>query len=60
MTMIAGKNALSGFLSIVNSSPDDFYALSDTINNYAGAAQSMADMVNDTVSDCVYYLFSPL
>lgn len=41
-TMIAGKNALSGFLSIVNSSPDDFYSLSDAINNSEGAAQSMA------------------
>lgn len=49
-TMIAGKNALSGFLSIVNSSPDDFYSLSDAINNSEGAAQSMADTMNDTVS----------
>ena len=48
--MIAGKNALSGFLSIVNSSPDDFYSLSDAINNSEGAAQSMADTMNDTVS----------
>lgn len=49
-TMIAGKNALSGFLSIVNSSPDDFYSLSDAINNSEGAAQSMAYTMNDTVS----------
>ncbi|MGN0149332.1 MAG: phage tail tape measure protein [Clostridia bacterium] len=49
-TMIAGKNAMSGFLSIVNSSPDDFYSLSDAINNSEGAAQSMADTMNDTVS----------
>lgn len=49
-TMIAGKNALSGFLSIVNSSPDDFYSLSDAINNSEGAAQKMADTMNDTVS----------
>ena len=38
-TMIAGKNALSGFLSLVNSSPDDFASLSDAINNSSGAAQ---------------------
>ncbi len=49
-TMIAGKNALSGFLSIANSSPDDFYSLSDAINNSEGAAQKMADTMNDTVS----------
>ncbi len=36
--MIAGKNALSGFLSIVNASPGDFYSLSDAINNSEGAA----------------------
>lgn len=49
-TMIAGKNALSGFLSIVNASPEDFYSLSDAINNSEGAAQNMADTMNDTVS----------
>lgn len=49
-TMIAGKNALSGFLSIVNASPDDFYSLSDAINNSEGAALKMADTMNDTVS----------
>lgn len=49
-TMIAGKNAMSGFLSIVNSSPADFQALTDAINNSEGAAQSMADTMNDTVS----------
>ena len=49
-TMIAGKNAMSGFLSIVNSSPTDFEALTEAINNSEGAAQSMADTMNDTVS----------
>ena len=49
-TMIAGKNAMSGFLSIVNSSAADFEALSDAIYNSEGAAQSMADTMNDTVS----------
>lgn len=49
-TMIAGKNAMSGFLSIVNASPSDFQALTDALNNSEGAAQSMADTMNDTVS----------
>ena len=49
-TMIAGKNAMSGFLSIVNSSPADFQALTDAMNNSEGAAQKMADTMNDTVS----------
>lgn len=48
-TMIAGKNAMSGFLSIVNSSPADFQALTDAINDSEGAAQKMADTMNDTV-----------
>ncbi len=41
---------LSGFLSIVNASSDDFYSLSDAINNSEGAALKMADTMNDTVS----------
>nr|DAH06873.1 MAG TPA: minor tail protein [Caudoviricetes sp.] len=49
-TMIAGKNAMSGFLSIVNSSPADFQTLTDAINNSEGAAQNMADTMNNTVS----------
>lgn len=49
-TMIAGKNAMSGFLSIVNASPSDFQALTDALNNSEGAAQNMADTMNDTVS----------
>ena len=49
-TMIAGKNAMSGFLSIVNSSPADFQALTDAMNNSEGAAQQMADTMNDTVA----------
>lgn len=49
-TMIAGKNAMSGFLSIVNSSPEDFQKLTDAIDNSNGAAQRMADTMNDTVS----------
>lgn len=49
-TMIAGKNALSGFLAIVNSSTSDWDALSGAIANADGTAQSMADTMNDTVS----------
>ena len=59
-TMIAGKNALSGFLSIVNASSDDFYSLSDAINNSEGAALKMADTMNDTVSGKLTLLKSQL
>ena len=48
-TMIAGKNAMSGFLSIVNSSTEDFNSLTAAINDSDGAAQKMADTMNDTV-----------
>ncbi len=49
-TMIAGKHAMSGFLTLVNASPQDFESLTTSIANSSGAAQNMADIMNDTVA----------
>lgn len=49
-TMIAGKNAMSGFLTLVNASTDDWNSLSDAIYNADGTAKAMSDTMNDTVS----------
>lgn len=46
---IAGKNAMSGFLAIVNSADDDFNRLTAAVNNSTGAAKDMADTMLDNV-----------
>ena len=48
-SMIAGKNALSGFMALVNSSDEDFEKLTDAISNSTGAAQEMADTMMDNL-----------
>lgn len=40
---IAGQEAMSGFLAIVNASDDDFNKLTEAIKNADGATQNMAD-----------------
>lgn len=47
---IAGQNAMSGLLAVVNASTDDFDKLTDAVNGSNGAAENMADTMNDTVS----------
>lgn len=47
---IAGKNALSGFLAIVNASDADFNNLTQAIANSDGTAQQMADTMNNNLS----------
>ena len=46
---IAGQEAMSGLLAIVNASEADYAKLSDAINNSAGAAQRMADEMQDNL-----------
>ena len=46
---LVGKNAMSGFLAIMNASPKDIKKLEDALGNADGAAKSMADtMLNNT------------
>lgn len=46
---LAGKNAMSGFLAIVNSADDDFNRLTAAVNSSAGAAQNMSETMLDNV-----------
>ena len=46
---IAGANAMSGLLAIVNAAPEDYDALTQAINNSSGAAKEMADIMQDNL-----------
>lgn len=56
--MLAGKNGLSGFLAIVNSSDEDFDKLTDSIYNSKGAAEEMAKAMNDNLEGSLTLLSS--
>lgn len=62
-SMLAGKNGLSGFLAIVNSSDKDFNDLTDAIYNSKDAAAEMAATMLDnlegdlTLLDSAFYDF---
>lgn len=43
--MLAGQEAISGFLALVNAAPGDFDALSKAINNSTGTAKRMQDQM---------------
>lgn len=47
---IAGQEAMSGFLAIVNASEDDFEKLCKSIDNADGASARMAATMNDNLS----------
>lgn len=48
--MLAGQEAMSGLLAIVNSSPSDFEDLTRSIYNSTGAAERMSEIMNDNVN----------
>lgn len=56
--MLAGKNGLSGFLAIVNSSEEDFDKLTESIYNSEGAAEEMARIMNDNLEGSLTLLSS--
>lgn len=56
--MLAGKNGLSGFLAIVNSSEEDFDSLTESIYNSKDAAKSMAEAMNDNLEGSLTLLSS--
>ena len=47
--MIAGQEAMSGLLAIVNAAPADYQKLTAAVRDSEGAAASMANTMNDTV-----------
>lgn len=50
---IAGTEAMSGLLAIVNSSDADFEKLTESIANADGTAQRMADTMNDNLKGAI-------
>lgn len=57
---IAGQEAMSGFLAIINASDDDFNNLATAIANSDGTAQSMADTMNNNLNGQITLLKSAL
>lgn len=55
-----GKEAMSGMLAIINASDSDFTKLTENINNADGAAQSMADTMQDNLQGQITILKSAL
>lgn len=55
---IAGQEAMSGMLAIVNASEEDFNKLTKEINNSAGATKQMADTMQDNLSGATTILQS--
>lgn len=55
---IAGTEAMSGMLAIVNASDSDFDKLTASINNADGASKEMADTMNDNVKGATTLLKS--
>lgn len=59
-TMLAGKNALSGFLALVNSSEKDYNDLANSIANSTGAAEEMRLVMSDNLGGDLDQLKSSL
>ena len=57
---IAGKNAMTGWLALMNSAQDDFNKLSNAIDNSNGAAKGMADIMQDNLEGQLTILKSQL
>ena len=57
---LVGKNAMSGFLALMNAGEGDINKLSDAIDNCDGAAQNMADTMNDNLEGQLTILKSAL
>ena len=55
---IAGQEAMSGLLAIVNAAPEDYVALAASIADADGAAQSMADTMQDNLQGQITILKS--
>lgn len=55
---IAGQEAMSGLLAIVNASDSDFNKLQKAIDNSSGAAKKQADVMNNNLQGALYDLGS--
>lgn len=57
-TTLAGRNAVSGFMALVNASEKDFDDLTNAINDSSGAAEHMAKVALDNAAGDLVYLSS--
>ena len=57
---IAGQEAMSGLLAVVNAAPADFNKLTKAVEDSTGAAAEMADTMNDNVSGQITLLKSKI
>ena len=57
---LVGKNAMSGFLAIMNASPKDIKKLEDALNNADGAAEQMMEVMQDNFGGQLEILKSQL
>lgn len=57
---LVGKNAMSGFLALMNAGEGDINKLSGAIDNCDGTAQKMADTMNDNLAGQLTILKSQL
>lgn len=57
---IAGKNAMSGFLALVNAGEDDVQKLTEAIQTADGTSKRMADTLNDNLKGKLTLLGSSL
>lgn len=57
---IAGKNAMTGWLALMNSAEDDFDKLAGAIDNSNGSAKGMADIMQDNLEGQLTILKSQL
>lgn len=55
---VAGTEGMSGFLAIMNASEEDFNKLTGAVNESAGAAQNMANIISDNVEGNIVTLQS--
>ena len=57
---LVGKNAMSGFLAVMNAAPGDIEKLNSTINNCDGTAEKMAATMQDNLAGQLTILKSQL
>ena len=57
---LVGKNAMSGFLALMNSAPGDIDKLRNAIENCDGSAEDMADIMQDNLNGQLTILKSQL
>lgn len=57
---LVGKNAMSGFLAVMNAAPADIEKLNSAINNCDGTAEKMAETMQDNLAGQLTILMSQL